>query len=81
MRSNLADVPTYVYRCSTCDDDFELDRPMSQSSAPAKCPSGHTKTMRKLTSFMSVNPNGTGPAAAPAPGGGGCGGACACHPH
>jgi putative FmdB family regulatory protein len=73
-------VPTYVYRCVTCDDDFELDRPMSQSSDPAACPSGHTKTMRKLTGFTSVTANGTTPVkSGPPAAAGGCGGACACH--
>lgn len=71
-------MPTYEYRCRTCDTRFSLKRPMAASSDPAPCPDGHAETVRLLSAFASV-----GAANAPAPtgggGGGGCGGACACH--
>ncbi|KIF04877.1 FmdB family transcriptional regulator, partial [Streptomyces sp. RSD-27] len=60
-------MPRYEYRCRTCDDTFEVSRPMAESSAPADCPAGHADTV-KLLSAVAVG--GTG--AAPAPSGGGC---------
>lgn len=74
-------MPRYEYRCRTCDDTFELSRPMAESSAPADCPAGHADTV-KLLSAVAVGGRGTASAAAPAAamggGGGGCcgGGAC-----
>ncbi|MBB4892624.1 putative FmdB family regulatory protein [Streptomyces olivoverticillatus] len=65
-------MPRYEYRCKACGGTFELNRPMSESSAPATCPDGHTDTV-KLLSTVAV----TGSAAAPArPSGGGGGGCC-----
>jgi len=73
-------VPLYEYRCKTCDETFEVRRPMSEASAPAECTHGHP-AVRLLSVFASV---GGGSSASPAPSaprpmGGGCGGACACH--
>ncbi|WP_225799701.1 zinc ribbon domain-containing protein [Streptomyces sp. NK15101] len=68
-------MPRYEYRCRTCDDTFELSRPMAESSAPAACPAGHDDTV-KLLSAVAV---GGSAGAAPAPSGGGggcCGGGC-----
>ncbi|MET9625955.1 zinc ribbon domain-containing protein [Lentzea sp. NPDC006480] len=42
-------MPTYEFRCRTCDDTFELQRPMSESSAPAHCPDGHPDTVKLLS--------------------------------
>ncbi|MEV5238225.1 zinc ribbon domain-containing protein [Streptomyces cinnamoneus] len=65
-------MPRYEYRCKTCGDTFELNRPMAESSAPAVCPEGHGDTV-KLLSTVAV----TGAAAAaPRPAGGGGGGGC-----
>ncbi|UQX01016.1 zinc ribbon domain-containing protein [Streptomyces sp. RerS4] len=71
-------MPRYEFRCRTCDDTFEVSRPMAESSAPADCPAGHADTV-KLLSAVAVG--GTSGAPAPARamgGGGGCcgGGAC-----
>ncbi|MEV4915755.1 zinc ribbon domain-containing protein [Streptomyces tirandamycinicus] len=71
-------MPRYEYRCRTCDDTFELSRPMAESSAPAPCPAGHDDTV-KLLSAVAVGGTSTGPAPAPTGGGGGggcCGGGC-----
>ncbi|MEU0403345.1 zinc ribbon domain-containing protein [Streptomyces sp. NPDC006197] len=68
-------MPRYEYRCRTCDDTFELSRPMAESSAPAACPVGHDDTV-KLLSAVAV---GGSAGATPAPSGGGggcCGGGC-----
>ncbi|WP_020657326.1 FmdB family zinc ribbon protein [Amycolatopsis benzoatilytica] len=65
-------MPTYAYRCRDCTETFELMRPMSESSAPAACPEGHTDTVKLLTTVAL-----TGSAATPAPASGGCcGGGC-----
>ncbi|MCB5180984.1 FmdB family zinc ribbon protein [Streptomyces antimicrobicus] len=67
-------MPRYEFRCRTCDDTFEVSRPMAESGAPAACPAGHADTV-KLLSAVAVG----GTAAAPAaPSGGGCcgGGGC-----
>ena len=63
----------YEYRCRTCDDLFELRRPMSDSDAPAECPQGHADTVRLLSVFASAGAATS--ADVPA---GGCGPACAC---
>ncbi|GAB3908190.1 zinc ribbon domain-containing protein [Kibdelosporangium lantanae] len=65
-------MPTYEFKCRDCHDTFELNRPMSESSAPATCPSGHTDTVKLLTMAGLA-----GNVSAPAGGGGGCcGGGC-----
>ncbi|HVV21446.1 MAG TPA: zinc ribbon domain-containing protein [Pseudonocardiaceae bacterium] len=70
-------MPTYAYRCRECEDQFELSRPMSESSAPATCPEGHADTVKLLT---TISLGGRAGAPAPVGGGGGgcCGGACGC---
>jgi putative FmdB family regulatory protein len=65
-------VPVYEFRCRTCDDVFEVRRPMSESNTPADCPDGHTDTIRVLSVFAGS----AGAAASPAAGG--CGAGCAC---
>jgi len=72
-------MPLYEYRCHTCDDVFELRRPMSESSAPADCPSGHADTVRLLSVFASAGASvgESAPSAAARPTGG-CGAGCAC---
>ena len=73
-------MPLYEFRCRTCDDTFEVRRPMSQASDPAMCPQGHDDAVRLLSVFANVGggTSGSSPsAAAPRPAGG-CGGACAC---
>jgi len=71
-------VPRYEYRCRSCGDTFELNRPMTESSAPCACPQGHDDTV-KLLSTVSVGGLASGRSAGPSAGGGGCcGGACGC---
>ncbi|MBK1785863.1 FmdB family zinc ribbon protein [Prauserella cavernicola] len=64
-------MPTYAYRCRECTSTFELNRPMSESSAPASCPDGHANTVKLLTTVAL-----TGSASTPVPAGGGGGGGC-----
>jgi putative FmdB family regulatory protein len=71
-------MPTYEFRCKTCDAVFEERRAMSEANDPAQCPQGHDNSVRLLSVFASVG--ATAPKQAPAPrSGGGCGGGCACH--
>jgi putative FmdB family regulatory protein len=69
-------MPTYAFRCRDCADQFEVSRPMAQSSDPATCPEGHTDTVKLLTTFGLTG--GGAPAPVPSGGGGGgcCGGGC-----
>lgn len=73
----LAAVPTYEFRCRTCDARFELRRSMAEASDPASCPAGHDDTVRLLSVFASISADRAPAAAAPS-GGGCCGGACGC---
>ncbi|MFI1395263.1 zinc ribbon domain-containing protein [Streptomyces sp. NPDC020681] len=67
-------MPRYEYRCRSCGDTFEVNRPMARSADPASCPEGHEDTV-KLLSAVAVG--GTKSAPAPSAGGGGCcGGGC-----
>ncbi|MFI1012758.1 zinc ribbon domain-containing protein [Streptomyces sp. NPDC020965] len=72
-------MPRYDFRCRSCGDTFEVNRPMAQSSEPANCPSGHEDTV-KLLSTVAVGGTKAAPAGpAPSAGGGGggcCGGGC-----
>jgi putative FmdB family regulatory protein len=65
----------YEYRCRTCDDLFELRRPMSEANAPADCPSGHSDTVRLLSVFASTSAEAASAGPQPV---GGCGAGCAC---
>lgn len=66
----------YEYRCRTCDDVFEVRRPMSEAGTAAPCPAGHPDTVKLLSMFAR---SGATALAAPAGGGGGCcGGGCGC---
>jgi putative FmdB family regulatory protein len=69
-------VPLYEFRCRSCDDVFELRRPMSESAEPATCPSGHRDTVRLLSVFARTGAAGS--SAPTASTGGCCGGACGC---
>ncbi|MEU5398892.1 zinc ribbon domain-containing protein [Streptomyces sp. NPDC005963] len=66
-------MPRYDFRCRSCGDTFEVNRPMAQSSDPASCPAGHEDTV-KLLSTVAVG--GSSSAPAPQSGGGGGGGCC-----
>jgi putative FmdB family regulatory protein len=72
-------MPLYEYRCRTCDDRFELRRPMSAANEPAACPAGHPDALRLLSVFASVGATSSAATPAPSPSnGGGCGSGCGC---
>jgi putative FmdB family regulatory protein len=77
-------VPTYEFRCRTCETRFEVKRPIAESDAPAACPDGHADTVRLLSMFAAVT-GGSAPSRSAsrsvessAPPAGGCGAGCAC---
>jgi putative FmdB family regulatory protein len=74
-------MPTYDFRCRTCDTTFELRRSMQDSSAPAVCPDGHDDAVRLLSVFASVGGASSRAAAPSMPSmpAGGCGSGCGCH--
>jgi hypothetical protein len=51
---------------------------MSESNAPADCPSGHTDTVRLLSVFASAGSSLGGQPTSASPPVGGCGAGCAC---
>ena len=71
-------MPTYDYRCLTCDERFEQRTSHAEADA-VSCPNGHAEVKRLLSTFGFARAGG-GPAAVPAmPSGGGCcGGGCGC---
>ena len=66
-------MPLYEFRCRSCDDVFEVRRPMSDAHRPTRCPAGHDDTVKLLSTFASA---GRARVAAAAPTGGCCGGGC-----
>jgi putative FmdB family regulatory protein len=75
-------MPVYEYYCRTCQNKFELLRPMKQSALTANCPSGHEGATRTISVFAAIGRDEFGESI-PMAGGGGCacGGACACGGH
>jgi len=72
-------MPRYEFRCRTCGDTFEVDRPMRAAGDPADCPQGHPDTVKLLSTVALAGraaQGGAGPVASA--GGGCCGGACGC---
>lgn len=75
-------MPRYEFRCRSCGDTFEVDRPMSTASEPADCPHGHADTVKLLSTVALAGRAGREPAVPAggpaATGGGCCGGGCGC---
>ncbi|MDQ3833956.1 MAG: zinc ribbon domain-containing protein [Actinomycetota bacterium] len=47
----------YEYKCSDCEERFELMRPMSAADERAECPEcGGAETRRLISNFASVTP-------------------------
>jgi putative FmdB family regulatory protein len=70
-------VPTYDYRCRTCDTQFEVRRSLTDETTAVVCPEGHHETSRVFSAVAiggrSAVPAGAAPAASS---GGCCGGGC-----
>ncbi|MDW3214585.1 MAG: zinc ribbon domain-containing protein [Ilumatobacteraceae bacterium] len=71
-------MPRYEFRCRSCDDVFEVRRPMNESGDPASCPSGHADTVRLLSVFARTGAADATRAGGAPTGGGCCGGSCGC---
>ncbi len=78
-------MPRYDFRCEECATVFEVERRMSQASAPAICPQcggERTNKLLALVSFVAGGGTATAQGSQPvASGGGCCGGACGCGGH
>jgi putative FmdB family regulatory protein len=47
----------YEYKCSNCEERFELMRSMSASDEPAECPEcGGAESRRMISNFASITP-------------------------
>lgn len=44
----------YEYQCDACNHEFELSRPMSQASEPAKCPKCGQLARKLVSGFSST---------------------------
>lgn len=64
-------MPLYEYRCSDCDESFEVLQRMGAGADGLSCPScGASRVEREVSTFASLGPSqGAGSAAACAPGG------------
>ncbi len=74
-------MPTYEFRCATCEVVFEDRRSMAAADEPAECPAGHVGAKRLLSVFAATSGGSDSlrpaPSGTPAPQGGGCcGGGC-----
>ena len=68
----------YEYRCRTCDERFEVRRPMTAPATAAPCPDGHLDTVRVLSVFATSGGAPSSAASMAGGGGGCCGGSCGC---
>ena len=75
----------YEYKCSECEEQFDVMRPMTAADEPAQCPEcGGTESRRLISNFASITPGASTLSTNPvmdariASGGGGgcCGGGC-----
>lgn len=48
-------MPAYEYHCASCGNAFELWRPMSESSAPATCPTCGGAAEKLVSVFASTS--------------------------
>ena len=46
-----AGMPFYDYRCPTCDERFEVRRPIAEAGEPTSCPNGHENAVRFITTW------------------------------
>ncbi len=42
-------MPFYEFRCPTCEERFEVQRPMAERDEPTSCPQGHEGAVRAIT--------------------------------
>ena len=73
----------YEYKCSDCEERFDLMRSMSAADELAECPEcGGTDSRRLISNFASITPGAsalsTNPVMDARMSGGCCGGGCGC---
>ena len=68
-------MPLYEYYCNSCNERFELLRPVSRMDDPATCPEGHEGADRVLSTFAAFSQGESG--ASEAIGGGSACSGCA----
>jgi putative FmdB family regulatory protein len=49
-------MPTYDFHCPECGLDFEVQRPFSRATEPAKCPTDGSEAERVFTMPMTFVP-------------------------
>lgn len=47
----MRSMPFYDFRCPTCDERFEVRRPIAESDQPTSCPQGHEGAIRVITTW------------------------------
>ena len=76
----------YEYKCTNCEERFDLMRSMSEADESTRCPEcGGTEAYRLISSFAAITPGASALGASPSTGarmvggaGGCCGGGCGC---
>ncbi|MGH2680380.1 MAG: FmdB family zinc ribbon protein [Actinomycetota bacterium] len=71
-------MPTYEYRCRSCDATFEARRTIADADVEFACPQGHTDTTRRPSVFgvaTTTSSEERAPSAMT-----GCGHGCTCVP-
>jgi len=53
-------MPLYEYYCKSCNQRFELLRPVSRMDDPAACPQGHGGADRVLSTFAAFTQGSSG---------------------
>jgi putative FmdB family regulatory protein len=74
-------MPVYEYYCRSCQNKFEMLRPMKMATVTASCPSGHEGATRTVSVFAALGRDEDGSLVPMAGGGCACGGSCACGAH
>jgi putative FmdB family regulatory protein len=64
----------YEYCCQSCNNKFEMKRPMSESDKDAECPACKGKAKRALSKFACFSTDSAGVPTTLGGTGGGCGG-------
>jgi putative FmdB family regulatory protein len=81
LYQEVGSMALYEYKCTGCEERFDMMRPMDKADEPAKCPEcGGTEAYRLITSFAAITPGASAVGASPSmdASGGCCGGGCGC---
>lgn len=54
-------MPIYEYYCASCDREFQVVRPISQSDEPAPCSECENDGQRQLSNFAFTSNSSTSP--------------------